>query len=205
MRRLIRVCAPALCLVACVQAQSGGSSPPLVLVAGHPSGPIQLDGKLDEPAWQEAKMIVDLSQQSPKPGTPSPYRTTVRVLVQDNKLYFGFECADPDATAITVHTMQRDSNVEGDDTVGIVLDTYGNHRTGYFFRVNAAGARVDGLIAGSEEPSLDWDGIWDARTARTANGWSAEIVIPANTLSFTKGLAGNENRFPASPRNRQRT
>jgi hypothetical protein len=42
--------------------------------------------------------------------------------------------------------------------------------------VNAAGARVDGLIAGSELPSLDWDGIWDARTARVSGGWSAKIV-----------------------------
>jgi hypothetical protein len=111
------------------------------------------------------------------------------VLIVDNKLYFGFECTDPNPKAIAVHTMQRDGIVDGDDTVAVVLDPYGDHRTGYFFRVNAAGARVDGLIAGSEEPKLDWDGIWDARTARLPGGWSAEIVIPANTLSFAKGLA----------------
>jgi Domain of unknown function (DUF5916) len=134
-------------------------------------------------------MIVDLVEQSPRAGGLSPYRTRVRVLVLDNKLYFGFQCTDPDPNAIAVHTMQRDGKVEGDDSVAVVLDTYGDHRTGYFFRVNAAGARVDGLIAGSERPSLDWDGIWDTRTARTADGWSAEIVIPASTLSFTKGLA----------------
>jgi hypothetical protein len=34
----------------------------------------------------------------------------------------------------------------------------------------------------------DWDGIWDARTARTEGGWSAEIVVPSRTLSFTPGL-----------------
>ena len=134
-------------------------------------------------------MSVELVQQSPKPEAPSPYRTRVRALLLDNKVYFGFECRDPDPTAIAVHTMQRDGKLEGDDTVAVVLDTYGDHRTGYFFRVNAAGARVDGLIAGSEQPKLDWDGIWDARTARTADGWSAEIVVPANTLSFTRGLA----------------
>ena len=133
-------------------------------------------------------MTVDLVQQSPKPGGPNPYRTRVRVLVRDNKLYFGFECTDPVPAAIAVHTMQRDGKVEGDDTVAVVLDTHGDRRTGYFFRVNAAGARVDGLIAGTEEPRLDWDGIWDVRTARLPSGWSAEIVIPANTLSFTKGL-----------------
>lgn len=188
MRRSIRTCAAALCLVSWVQAQNGGSSGPFVIAADHPAGFIQFDGKLDEPAWQDAKVIIELVQQSPKPGAPSPYRTRVRVLVVDNKLHFGFECTDPAPAAIAVHTMQRDGKVEGDDTVAVVLDTYGDHRTGYLFRVNAAGARVDGLIAGSEEPSLDWDGIWDARTARLPGGWSAEIVIPASTLSFTKGL-----------------
>ncbi len=134
-------------------------------------------------------MAVTLVQQAPQPGAPSPYRTRVRVLVAGNRLYVGFECSDPEPGAIAVHTMQRDGKVDGDDSVAVVLDTYGDRRTGYFFRVNAAGARVDGLIAGSEEPRLDWDGIWDARTARTADGWSAEIVVPANTLSFAKGLA----------------
>jgi hypothetical protein len=46
------------------------------------------------------------------------------VLVQDNKLYFGFECTDPNPRAIAVHTMQRDGIVDGDDTVAVVLDTY---------------------------------------------------------------------------------
>lgn len=190
MRHSIPICASAVCLLSWANAQpNGGSRVPLVLPAGHAATSIQLDGKLDEPAWSDAKIAVELVQQSPNPAAPTPYRTKVRVLIQDNKLYFGFECADPEPKAIAVHTMQRDGRVEGDDTVAVVLDTYGDHRTGYFFRVNAAGARVDGLIAGSEQPSLDWDGIWDARTARTPDGWSAEIVIPANTLSFTKGLA----------------
>lgn len=47
---------------------------------------------------------------------------------------------------------------------------------------------MDGLIDHPEGVSLDWDGIWDARTARTKDGWTAEIVIPTRTLSFTRGL-----------------
>lgn len=178
-----------MCLMSISRAQDNARPrKPEVLTVAQSEAQVQLDGKLDEPAWRGA-MTVDLVQQSPSPGAATPYRTRVRALVVDNKLYFGFECADPNPKAVAVHTMQRDGEVSGDDTVSVVLDTYGDRRTGYFFRVNAAGARVDGLLAGSQEPSLDWDGIWDARTARTAGGWSAEIVIPANTLSFTKGLA----------------
>ena len=153
-----------------------------------PGAPVQLDGKLDEAAWQNATAVA-LMQQAPKPGAETPYRTTVRVLATRNMLYFGFECSDPNPSAIAVHTMQRDGKLEGDDSVAVVLDTYGDRRTGFFFRTNAAGARVDGLIAGPEDAKLDWDGIWNAATSRTATGWSAEIAIPTNTLTFTKGLA----------------
>jgi hypothetical protein len=85
-------------------------------------------------------------------------------------IYFGFTCKDPDPRRIAIHTMQRDGDMTRDDTVSIVLDTYGDRRTGYFFQINAAAARVDGLISRSESASLDWSGIWDARTARTQDG-----------------------------------
>jgi len=42
--------------------------------------------------------------------------------------------------------MRRDGDMADDDTVSIVLDTYGDRRTGYFFQINAAGARVDGFL-----------------------------------------------------------
>src|SRR5512133_1519100 len=110
------------------------------------NGSITIDGHLDEPAWREAPLIT-LTQQSPKPGQPHPYATEVRVLVSEDAVYFGFTCHDPRPEAIAVHTMRRDGDVTGDDTVAIVLDTYGDHRTGYFFQINATGARVDGLIS----------------------------------------------------------
>ncbi len=102
-----------------------------------------------------------------------------------------FPAKTPNPRQIAVHTLQRDQNSEdskGDDTISIVLDPYGDRRTGYLFRINAAGARTDGLVSDPESASLDWDGIWDARTARTADGWSAEIVIPSRTLSFARNV-----------------
>lgn len=161
------------------------------------SSSITLDGKLDEAAWKDAQVLT-LTQQSPRPGQPTPYKTEVRVLVSNDAVYFGFLCHDPNPKAIAVHTMRRDGDETGDDTVSVVLDTYGDRRTGYFFQINAAGARVDGLVSNPQSASLDWDGIWDARTARTPGGWSAEIVIPTRTLSFARGLASwglNVERF----------
>jgi hypothetical protein len=154
---------------------------------GEANGDFRLDGVLDEPFWQSTPAL-PLTQQAPRPGQPTPYVTTVRVAATRENIYIAFECTDPSPGQIAVHTMQRDGEVDTDDFVSIVLDTYGDRRTGYFFRINAAGARVDGLVAGPEFPSLDWNGIWDARTQRTPQGWTAEFVIPTRTLNFTKGL-----------------
>jgi hypothetical protein len=180
---------------------SAFSSTPPSIAAKRISSSINLDGKLDETDWQQAQTI-ELVQQAPRPGQPTPYRTEVKILTSGDAVYFGFICHDPNPKAIAVHTQRRDGDVTGDDTIAIVLDTYGDRRTGYFFQINATGTRVDGLVSDPQSASLDWDGIWDARTARSADGWSAEIVIPTRTLSFTPGLDGwglNFERF--IPRN----
>src|SRR6266704_1436049 len=175
-------------------ADARASDGPSVEAVVRPSASLVLDGRLDEPVWRDAP-VLKLTQQSPKPGEPTPYETEVRVVVTRDRIYFGFQCKDPDPGHISIHTMRRDETMgrgggtKTDDTVSVILDTYGDRRTGYFFQINAAGTRTDGLISDPQSASLDWDGIWDARTARTADGWSAEIVIPSRTLSFTKGLA----------------
>lgn len=166
---------------------------PAVQATASASFSIALDGKLDEAAWRSAT-VLKLTQQSPKPGEPTLFETEVRILVANDRIYFGFLCRDPDSRHTSIHTMRRDETMgqdgqtKSDDTVSIVLDTYGDRRTGYFFQINAAGARTDGLISDPQSVALDWDGIWDARTARTAEGWSAEVLIPSRTLSFAQGL-----------------
>src|SRR5262249_10651836 len=89
---------------------------------------------------------------------------------------------------IATHTMLRDADFSGDDAVALVLDTFGDRRTGYFFQVNAAGARFDGLVVSAESVSADWDGIWEARVGRDPTGWTLEMAIPAATLRFSPAL-----------------
>ena len=167
------------------------------------AGAIRLDGRLDEPDWAAAGVISDLVQQSPTPGGPTPYRTEVRLLTDGGTLYIGVTCIDPDPAAIAIHTMQRDADMEGDDTVSLVFDTFGDRRTGYYFRLNAAAARYDGLIVDQETVSPDWDGIWDAAARVAAGGWTLEVAIPAPTLRFTPDAAAwgfNVERYVARDR-----
>ncbi len=185
--RLRRGVAAALFLSIVPMAVPAGATQPPVVRARRLEGDIHLDGRLDEPAWRSAGVIADLRQQEPNPGEPTPFRTRVLLLVDGKNLYIGLECYDPQPSRIAVHTLQRDGNLRGDQSVAFVLDTFGDRRRGYYFKINAAGARLDGLISGPEDFSTDWDGIWDASTRRTGDGWSAEIRVPAQTLRFPPG------------------
>jgi hypothetical protein len=148
-----------------------------------PAGAVTLDGRLDEAVWREARLLA-LTQQDPHPGAATPYATEVRVLADGQHLYFGFTNTDPDPGSLAVHTLQRDDDQDDDDHVTVVLDTFGARRLGYWFQVNAGGARTDGLnVNGNTDEN--WNGIWDAAVRRTPSGWTAEIAISAHSLQFS--------------------
>lgn len=59
------------------------------------SGPIKLDGILDEPAWKSAQMVSEFVSK----GRPPKTRTSVRFLWDDKYLYFAAEMEDHDLYA----------------------------------------------------------------------------------------------------------
>ncbi|GIV30991.1 MAG: hypothetical protein KatS3mg029_0342 [Saprospiraceae bacterium] len=162
----------------------GQRSIPDTIVAFRIDAPIRLDGQLDEPCWQEAGRIRNFTQVEPQEGAPATERTEVAVVYTTSALYIGVWCYDSNPNGITAKFLQRDFDVEADDLFAIALSTFNDKRTGYAFAVNPNGARADGLIEGSENISLDWNGVWDAAVTRTPQGWFAEIFIPFSTLQY---------------------
>ncbi len=149
---------------------------------------IRVDGKLDEFAWETASSIGNLVQVLPKQGEEPGEKTEVRVLVSHEALYFGILCFDRTPDAIIATQLTRDAELEVDDNLSIVLDPFFDHRNGFFFTINPNGARADGQISNSAEfTNLDWDGIWNAHSRITSEGWVAEIEIPFKTLRFKPG------------------
>jgi hypothetical protein len=148
-----------------------------------------LDGVLDEPAWGAAPAIDGLTMSEPRKGDVPSARTTIRVLADAHAIVVGIACDDPEPTAIVSFTKQRDASLSSEDNVTVVLDTVLDGRSGYVFQVNPSGARYDALInPGGSDANADWDGIWDAAVRRDAHGWSVEIWIPIQTLTFKHDL-----------------
>ncbi len=169
---------------------------------------IDMDGRLDEEAWERAIPITDFTQQEPvEGGTPSE-RTEIRVVYDEDALYIGAMFYD-DPEGILVFQKRRDGFLSADDRFMWILDTFGDGRTGYFFETNAAGVMGDALISGGGGRGggggggggfgrggfgggggggggggRAWDGIWQVQTEIRPDGWSLEIQIPFRTLNF---------------------
>lgn len=159
-------------------------------VAFRTADRIKLDGRLDEASWALAAPIGPLVQRVPHERQPATEETEVRVLYDADNLYVGIVCHDREPKGIVSTQLARDSVLEVDDTITVLVDPFFDKRNGFFFQVNPAGARSDGQISNNQEhPTYDWDGIWDAATLRTEGGWSAELAIPFKTLRFKPGQA----------------
>src|SRR5215204_4224434 len=116
-------------------------------------------------------------------------RTVVRVLARPDAIVVGILCEDFEPARIVSFSVRRDAPLTSEDHVRVVVGPFLDGRSGYVFAVNPSGARYDGLInPDGESDNPDWDGIWEAATTRTAAGWSVELRIPVQTLSFKPGL-----------------
>ncbi len=155
-----------------------------------PSETVRLDGQLLESLWQQTTPIGPLTMVEPDEGGDPSENTEIRIAATSHALYIGIICFDRDPGGIVSHTMQRDAELRGEDHIKLVFDTFLNGRTGYVFAVNPNGARYDALVAQEgERENPEWDGIWEAATHRSEEGWSVEIYIPIKTLRFRTGLS----------------
>ena len=158
------------------------------LMAVRAAGSITLDGMPDEAAWNDAPVATHFLQNDPREGEPATFDTEVRVLYDDDALYFGVFAKDDDPGRIIVSDMKKDFNTNNSDGFRIVLDTFHDSRNGYTFAINPAGAKYDAqMVNEGRERNPDWDGIWDVATQVAETGWYAEIRIPFRTLKFESG------------------
>ncbi len=144
-----------------------------------------VDGVLDDACWGRAGTLGPFQQVDPALGEPPSFATEVRVLHDGHALYVGVRCRDPEPDRLVVTTRARDGDLEDDDRIELLLDTFGDGRNAYFFEMNAAGAKGDALVvANGDEINDDWDGLWYGRTSVDAEGWCAEFAIPFRTVGF---------------------
>lgn len=157
---------------------------------------IDVDGRLDEPVWQDAALLEGFTQYDPVEGSPASQRTEVYVLVDKDAVYFGVKAYDDSPSEIRATLSERDSYTFTDDYIRFVLDTFNDQRRAYVFTVNPFGVQHDGLWNESGggtgqrgrrfgSPIDDApDFLWWSDAHVTEWGYQAEIRIPFKSLRF---------------------
>ena len=149
----------------------------------------KIDGDLSDPAWQKAPVISEFYQLEPTEGAPASERTEVRILYDENHLYFAVKAFDSDPSAINASIKARDGQLGKDDLIRIYLDPQQSRRDGYAFEINPLGARADFLIQNNSSFLVEWDTIWHAHSRIVADGWVTEVAIPFRSISYDAARA----------------
>jgi hypothetical protein len=157
--------------------------------AGKLHGVISIDGLLDEPDWKNAPVLDNFLTTEPvEKGVPS-YPTIVKVIANEKSIIIGIECKDSKPEDIVRFSKLRDTDISNEDHIKLVLDPFLDGQSGYIFAVNALSARYDALVSNrGESENKDWDAVWEARSVIHSEGWSVEILLPIQSISFKKGL-----------------
>ena len=106
-----------------VNGQRDAETVDLIALRLESGAAIDVDGRLDEEAWERAIPITDFTQQEPvEGGTPSE-RTEIRVVYDEDALYIGAILYD-DPEGIVVFQKRRDGFLSADDRFMWILDTF---------------------------------------------------------------------------------
>ncbi|MFB3853932.1 MAG: DUF5916 domain-containing protein [Vicinamibacterales bacterium] len=165
--------------------------------AARVQGAVRLDGRLDEPSWENALPVTDFYQGERNEGQPASERTEVRVLYDETALYVGFRCFDRSPGLRARAMVWDDPRSEADDLVSIMLDSYHGHRTGIQFVTNANGLTDDLFQNGetTETRNDNFNAVWESHGSRVPGGFEVEVRIPFKSLRFEPREPGEEVVF----------
>ncbi len=188
---LVGVTASSISLATAVSAQQElGSGAPAdvntVWALPRLTGPIVVDGRSDDVAWQ-AIAPLPLTVHLPSYGSTPTERTVARVAYDADALYVMVDAWEAHPGGVRASSMVRDDDAPG-DFLNVTLDTFGDRQNAVTFSTTPGGQRNDWTISNDAQTdaalSPAWNSVWDLATRRGPDGWHAEFRIPFSTLRF---------------------
>jgi hypothetical protein len=151
--------------------------------------PIEVDGVLDESFYSRITPISEFVQAVPQEdGVPSE-RTEVWIGFDDENVYVSakiYDSAGPDGWV--ANEMRRDSQqLRENDHFAVFFDTYYDRRNALAFSATPIGGFSDFQITNEGNPNMDWNPLWETRSALFDGGWGVEMAIPFSSLRYRPG------------------
>lgn len=146
-----------------------------------------VDGKLDEPCWEDAARTGPLTVAR---GRPSGATTEAFVLRDADHLYVGVRCAGKGIKERKATPGKPAANVE---YVQLSIDSNGDRNSYYLIRINSANGAVASSYNEHTPPWGDrtWQPPFNSAVSKGADGWSAEFALPFNIFLKNKTLASD--------------
>jgi len=160
-----------------------------VIKAYPSSSPIQINGILDEEAWESAEIVSQFKTNFPSEGERSASQTEVRVMYNEQHILIGAVCHTKGNPTQLIQSLKRDFKFTENEAFIVYLDPNQGATSGYAFSISAAGVQKEGLISegGTKGVTPSWDAPWRAEVHQNiAEGyWSLEMMIPFRVFYFT--------------------
>jgi hypothetical protein len=144
---------------------------------------IDIDGFLNESAWSEAPDASVFMRQDPYEDEGGNIETSVKILFDDEFVYFGFICIDREPEKIQAPSIKMDGDLRDTDSVYILIDRLDDSENFTYFSTNFIGTKSDGKISKDGQViDSEWDGEWITAGEKTDFGWSVEVAVKRGTL-----------------------
>jgi hypothetical protein len=159
----------------------------------------RIDGVLDEHAWSRAARLTGFSQYRPSDGRPAEDSTEVLVWYQPEAIVFGIRAFEAHGPVIRATLADRDQ-IDADDLVRVLLDTYNDRRRALMFAVNPLGVQQDGIwsdgadagAAGGPGAGFRFDAtidinpdfVFQSKGRVLAGGYEVELRIPFKSIRY---------------------
>lgn len=149
---------------------------------------ISIDGVLDEGAWRNAVVTSDFLNKWPKDTGIATSQTEAWIMYDDEFLYIG-AISYQKKEDLVIKSLKRDNSQYhwDSDAFTVVLDPFNQQTNGFMFGVNAAGARVDGVVSiqnSRTRPDVNWDNVWHSSVKVHDDYWVAEFAIPFKSINY---------------------
>lgn len=143
---------------------------------------IQIDGSLEDDAWQTIRSTQGFQELSPQPGTQPQFDTEVRFAFDDAALYIGARMQDDSPDSI-LHQLSERDRMANTDEFGIWFSTFDDGLNAVRFSTTPDGVQVDEQLS-PENNDQSWDAVWDVACQIDSLGWTAEFRIPWMAFRF---------------------
>lgn len=179
--RLIRGVVVLCCFLA-IQLFAQEAAPRPSYRAARAATPPVVDGDLSDPVWQDAPEITGFTARDPNEGQPATDQTRIKVVYDDDAIYFG--AVMEDAKAATPLLARRDSDLNNGDYIRISIDSQQDRLNGAAFVVNASNVQMDMILYNDIYDDISWDAVWSSAAKIGVTGWTAEVRVPYSQLRF---------------------